>query len=116
MNVLAVYEAAREAVERARSGGGPTFIEAVCYRFRAHGGAGDDTRTGYREQDERQAWDALDPVSLHYQYLAGAGLLSDAGRDTMRDEILAEIKDAFEFAMASPNPVEADLYRHVYAV
>jgi TPP-dependent pyruvate/acetoin dehydrogenase alpha subunit len=34
----------------------------------------------------------------------------------MRDEIVAEIKDAFEFAMASPNPVEADLYRHVYAV
>ena len=116
MNVLAVHEATREAVERARSGGGPTFIEALCYRFRAHGGAGDDTRTGYREQDERQAWDDVDPVTLHYQYLTGAGLLSDAGRDRMRDEIVVEIMDAFDFAMNSPNPVEADLYRHVYAV
>ena len=57
MNVLAVYEAARQAAKRAHSGGGPTFIEAVCYRFRAHGGAGDDTRTGYRDQAERDAWD-----------------------------------------------------------
>ena len=115
MNVLAVYEAARQAAERARSGGGPTFIEAVCYRFRAHGGAGDDTRTGYRDQSERDAWDAVDPLTLHFQYLVTAGLLSDADRDAMRKEIEVEVMDAFEFAMASPNPVEADLYRHVYA-
>jgi len=115
MNVLAVYEATRQAVERARVGGGPTFIEAVCYRFRAHGGAGDDTRTGYRDQSERSAWDALDPVDLHARYLIEAGLLSDADRESMRAEIVAELIDAFEFAMASPNPVEADLYRHVYA-
>jgi TPP-dependent pyruvate/acetoin dehydrogenase alpha subunit len=116
MNVLAVHEATRQAVERARGGGGPTFIEAMCYRFRGHGGAGDDTRTGYREREERQAWDAVDPLTLHYQFLTSAELLTDAGRDAMRDEILAEIKDAFEFAMASPNPVQADLYRHVYAM
>ncbi|HEU4878601.1 MAG TPA: thiamine pyrophosphate-dependent dehydrogenase E1 component subunit alpha [Gemmatimonadaceae bacterium] len=115
MNVLAVYEAARQAVERAKSGGGPTFIEAMCYRFRAHGGAGDDTRTGYREQAERDAWDALDPVALHLEYLVGAGLLSRTERDAMREEIVAEVMDAFEFATSSPNPVEADLFRHVYA-
>jgi TPP-dependent pyruvate/acetoin dehydrogenase alpha subunit len=115
MNVLAVYEAARQAVERARSGGGPTFIEAVCYRFRAHGGAGDDTRTGYRNQSERDDWDALDPVALHFEYLLKAGLLSHSDRDAMREEIVAEVMDAFEFAMNSPHPVEADLYRHVYA-
>jgi TPP-dependent pyruvate/acetoin dehydrogenase alpha subunit len=115
MNVLAVYAAARQAVERARSGGGPTFIEAVCYRFRGHGGAGDDTRTGYRDQTERDEWDGLDPLALHFQYLTGAGLLSDADRNAMRQEIEAEAMAAFEFAMASPNPVEADLYRHVYA-
>jgi pyruvate dehydrogenase E1 component alpha subunit len=115
MNVLAVYEAMREAVARARDGGGPTFLEAVCYRFRAHGGSGDDTRTGYRGADERTAWDAVDPLALHFQYLTGAGLLTAADRDEMRDEIMAEVVDAFEFAIASPNPVEADLYRHVYA-
>jgi pyruvate dehydrogenase E1 component alpha subunit len=115
MNVLAVYEAARQAVERARSGEGPTFIEAVCYRFRAHGGAGDDTRTGYRDQAERDAWDPLDPLTLHFEYLVTAGLLSDADRAAMRKELETEVMAAFEFAMASPNPVEADLYRHVYA-
>ena len=115
MNVLAVYEASREAVERAKNGGGPTFIEAVCYRYRAHGGSGDDTRTGYRAQDERDAWDALDPLALYFQYLSGAGLLNEGEREAMRAEIMTEILDAFDFAVRSPNPTEADLYRHVYA-
>ena len=115
MNVLAVYEASRDAVERAKNGGGPTFIEAACYRYRGHGGSGDDTRTGYRAQDERDAWDSLDPVSLHFQFLRGAGLLSDSDREEMRSEIMTEVLEAFDFAAASPNPVEADLYRHVYA-
>ena len=48
VNVLAVHDAVSAAVERARAGGGPTFIEAPVYRFRAHGGSGDDSRTGYR--------------------------------------------------------------------
>jgi TPP-dependent pyruvate/acetoin dehydrogenase alpha subunit len=115
MNVLAVYEASREAVERAKNGGGPTFIEALCYRYRAHGGSGDDTRTGYRAQDERDAWDALDPLALHFQYLSGAGLLNEGEREAMRAEIVTEILEAFDFAARSPNPTEADLYRHVYA-
>jgi len=115
MNVLAVYDEMREAVARARSGGGPTFIEAPCYRFRAHGGSGDDTKSGYREMEERTSWDAFDPIALHFAYLAGAGLLTAAGRDALRDEIMVEVRDAFEHAIASPNPVEADLYRHVYA-
>ena len=115
MNVLAVHDAAKEAVARARAGGGPTFIEARCYRYRAHGGSGDDTKTGYRDMDERTAWDALDPVALHAQYLIAIGAVTDAQRAQMSAEIASEIEDAFTFAAASPNPVEADLYRHVYA-
>jgi pyruvate dehydrogenase E1 component alpha subunit len=115
MDVLAVYEAAREAVERARNGRGPTFIEAVCYRYRAHGGAGDDTKTGYRSAEERAAWDAVDPVEMCYEALASSGVLTAADRVAMRSEIMSEVTTAFEFAMSSPNPVEADLYRHVYA-
>lgn len=115
MNVLAVYEATRDAVVRARSGDGPTFIEALCYRYRAHGGAGDDTHTGYRSVDERRSWDAFDPVEMCFQYLCEAGLLSQAQRDTMHAEITAEVLEAFDFALNSPNPVEADLYRNVYA-
>jgi len=115
MNVLAVYEATRDAAARARSGDGPSFIEAQCYRFRGHGGSGDDTATGYRDMDERTAWDAVDPVALYARYLSGSGVLTDAQRDMMRAEIMDEVADAFAHAIASPYPVEADLYRHVYA-
>jgi TPP-dependent pyruvate/acetoin dehydrogenase alpha subunit len=115
MNVLEVYETTRDAVARARSGGGPAFIEAPCYRYRGHGGSGDDTRTGYRDMDERSAWDAVDPIALYSQYLSEGGVLTDAQVQTMRAEITREIEDAFAFAIASPNPMEEDLYRHVYA-
>ena len=115
MNVLTVYDATRDAVARAKSGAGPTFIEARCYRYRAHGGSGDDTKAGYRDMDERSAWDAFDPVALYRNTCQRADVLTDAQLQTMSVEIAREIEDAFAFAIESPNPVEADLYRHVYA-
>jgi pyruvate dehydrogenase E1 component alpha subunit len=115
MNVLAVHDAMTAAVARARAGDGPTFIEAQVYRFRAHGGAGDDSRTGYREEAERQAWEAVCPIRMFGEYLMGAGGLDDLAVSEMEREIEHEIADAFAFALASPNPTEEDLYRHVYA-
>jgi TPP-dependent pyruvate/acetoin dehydrogenase alpha subunit len=115
MNVLEVFESTRDAVARARSGGGPTFIEALCYRYRGHGGSGDDTRTGYRDMDERTAWDSVDPIALHREYLSEIGALTDAQLAEMHSEIAAEVEEAFAHAIAGPNPTEADLYRHVYA-
>jgi pyruvate dehydrogenase E1 component alpha subunit len=115
VNVLAVHDAVRTAVTRARSGGGPSFIEAPVYRFRAHGGAGDDSRTGYRTEAERISWETVDPLALFGRYLTGASLLDAVQIRRMEDEIAAEIADAFEVALASPNPSEQDLYRHVYA-
>jgi pyruvate dehydrogenase E1 component alpha subunit len=109
-NVLAVHETAREAVKRAREGSGPTFIEAQVYRFRAHGGAGDDSKTGYRQIAEREAWEKVDPVESLYPLLQGFD------RATMEADIQKEILAAFEHALSSADPTEADLYRHVYAV
>jgi pyruvate dehydrogenase E1 component alpha subunit len=114
-NVLAVYEAARDAVERARAGGGPTFIEAPVYRFRAHGGSGDDSHTGYREVGEREQWETVCPIARLGGFLRETALLNDAAERVMEAEIRDEIAEAFAFAIASPNPVEADLHRHVYA-
>jgi acetoin:2,6-dichlorophenolindophenol oxidoreductase subunit alpha len=114
-NVLAVYEVAKEAVERARRRGGPTFIEAQVYRFRAHGGAGDDSKTGYRDVAEREAWEPFCPIKTCYEFLERAGLIDTAVRKQMEREILEETLAAFDHAMNSPNPVEADLYRNVYA-
>lgn len=115
VNVLAVYAAAVTAVERARAGDGPTFIEAPVYRLRAHGGAGDDTHTGYRHLAEREHWEAFDPIALYEHFLRHRGLLDDTLRAEMETRIAAETADAFEFALNSPNPSEADLTRHVYA-
>jgi pyruvate dehydrogenase E1 component alpha subunit len=115
MNVLSVHAAMQRAVEQARSGGGPTFIEAAVYRFRAHGGAGDDSRTGYRSEAERQGWETFCPIKMFGEYLAATGVLNDRTVDRMEQEIQREIGDAFEFALASPHPTERNLYEHVYA-
>jgi pyruvate dehydrogenase E1 component alpha subunit len=115
MNVLAVLEATKAAVTRARGGQGPTFIEAKLYRFRAHGGAGDDSRTGYRDVAERESWEAHCPIGMLGQYLVGAGLLDDRAIDSLEREIATEIAEAFRVALESPNPGEADLYTYVYA-
>ncbi len=114
-NVLAVHETVKEAVARARSGGGPTFIEAPVYRFRAHGGAGDDSKTGYRDVAEREAWEPHCPIATYFAFLKKAGLIDDAARKRMEQEILAEMLAALDHAATSPNPVESDLYRNVYA-
>jgi TPP-dependent pyruvate/acetoin dehydrogenase alpha subunit len=115
VNVLAVHDAVSDAVARARSGDGPTFVEVAVYRFRAHGGAGDDSKTGYRSDAERLAWEAVDPLPLFGEYLMRSARLDAADIHAMENEIAAEIAGAFELALASPNPTEEDLYRHVYA-
>lgn len=114
-NVLAVYEAAKDAVQRARTGSGPTFIEAPVYRFRAHGGAGDDSKTGYRDIAEREAWEPYCPIKIYHEFLQDAGLMDPQARQGMEREILDEMLAALDHAANSPNPVEADLYRNVYA-
>lgn len=115
MNVLEVYDASKRAIESARDGDGPSFIEARVYRYRAHGGNGDDSATGYRDVAEREAWEKLCPVQGLYGLLKGAGMLDDARRKAMHDAIVRETMEAFEHALAAPHPVEGDLYMHVYA-
>jgi TPP-dependent pyruvate/acetoin dehydrogenase alpha subunit len=115
VNVLAVRHAVAEAVTRARSGGGPTFIEVPVYRFRAHGGAGDDSKSGYRDEAERIAWEAVDPLHLFQEFLTRMNVLRPADTLQIESEIGAEISQAFDVAANSPNPTEANLYQHVYA-
>jgi len=114
-NVLAVQDAVRTAAARARAGGGPSFIEARLYRFRAHGGAGDDSRTGYRDEAERLAWEAFCPIKMFGEHLVAGGAIDARSIDAMETAIAAEIAEAFAFALASPNPTEEQLYERVYA-
>jgi pyruvate dehydrogenase E1 component alpha subunit len=109
MDVEAVLESARAAVERARVGGGPTFLECRTYRFFGHHTAERTMKLSYRAEDEIERWRERDPVTT-----AGARL--DAGvRDRIDAEVEALLDDAVAFARESPRPEPADALEFVYA-
>ena len=112
MDVRAVAETARRAVDAMRAGGGPHFLEARTYRFRAHS-MFDPER--YRDKAEVQVWRDRDPVDLFTAVLRDEGVLDDATLQAMEDEIAAEIEDAVQFAEQSPDEDVADLLRFVYS-
>ncbi|MCQ1951427.1 pyruvate dehydrogenase (acetyl-transferring) E1 component subunit alpha [Arthrobacter sp. zg-Y859] len=112
-DVLAVMAATREALDRARSGNGPTFIEAVTYRMGPHTTADDPTR--YRDSAELDQWRRKDPLSRLQALLASMGLFSDefaaeAGRRA--DDVAAELRAA---CLGMPDPLPADVFAHVYS-
>jgi pyruvate dehydrogenase E1 component alpha subunit len=112
-DVVAVYDVAREAVERARRGEGPTFIEAKTYRWREHVGPNFDIELGYRTQAELDLWMARDPVARHARRLETLGILSAADRAVVEADVEAEVERAVRFAKASPFPEPDALYTDV---
>jgi acetoin:2,6-dichlorophenolindophenol oxidoreductase subunit alpha len=111
MDVVAVYEAVSEAVERARRGEGPTFIEAKVYRFRGHF-EGDPEK--YRTRETVAEWRAKDPILTTESLLRETGTLTDNIAHRMRDDILAEVESAVETALASPMPTRDRLFEGLY--
>jgi pyruvate dehydrogenase E1 component alpha subunit len=91
-DILAVYAAAKECVERARSGGGPSMIECLTYRMTMHTTADDPKR--YRKEEEVEKWSKRDPLSRFQKYLIGRDLLSEKEIDSLEEEIKQEIKEA----------------------
>ncbi len=106
-DVLKVYEAAREAVQRARSGGGPTLIECRTYRTRAHSEGMRDA--GYRGAEEVEAWKARDPLKLLAAQLPAQDIAA------IEAEVKTEIDAAYEFARNSPYPDPATATTHVFS-
>lgn len=112
MDVLAVHEAARRAVDAVRSGAGPHFLELRTYRFRPHS-MFDPER--YREKAEVARWLERDPINLVRDALEHAGQLTEAQWTKMKRDADAEVAAAIEFAEAgSSEPVE-ELTRFVYS-
>lgn len=112
-DLLAVYDAAKRAVERARSGGGATLIESVTYRLYAHNTADDPTKYLPKgELDNRRLSDPLERIRM---YLVAQGLLSDSDEETMREQISKQIGAAVEEAEAHPKPTARQMFDHVYA-
>ena len=112
MDVLAVEEAARRAVDAVRSGGGPHFLELRTYRFRAHS-MFDPER--YREKTEVSRWMERDPINTLRKALEDAGQLTEKDWKKIQQDVDAEVKAAVEFAEAGTlEPVE-ELTRFVYS-
>jgi acetoin:2,6-dichlorophenolindophenol oxidoreductase subunit alpha len=111
-DVVAVYDAAREAVERARRGDGPTLIEADTYRFYNHTGMSEGDP---RPQEERAAWRERDPITILRGVLDQRAILSGDGADRIDEEVRAQVQEAIAFAEASPYPDRAELLTDVYS-
>jgi pyruvate dehydrogenase E1 component alpha subunit len=110
-DVLAVYRAAREAVDRARTGGGPSFIEGRTMRVRGHSEADDASYVPPAMIEEGRR---ADPVGRFGRYLIDAGVATAARLDEMRARALADVDEAQAWAEASPPPDPAELEHRVY--
>lgn len=112
-DVLAVMAVTRDALDRARSGGGPTLIEAVTYRMGAHTTSDDPTR--YRSADEVEAWRARDPIARLRAHL----LATEQADGQFLDDVDAEADDLAVAVRAGvralPNPEPESMFDHVYA-
>jgi TPP-dependent pyruvate/acetoin dehydrogenase alpha subunit len=111
-DVLAVYEAVRDAVTRARAGDGPTFVEAVTYRSAPHATADDPGL--YIDADRVAAEAERDCVSIYEDYLCRLGLLDDVAVETVRNEALATMRAAIETAENEAPADRALVFSHAY--
>jgi TPP-dependent pyruvate/acetoin dehydrogenase alpha subunit len=111
-DVMAVYEAVRTAVERARTGGGPTLVEAVTYRITGHSRR---DPCNYQPEQERKKALELEPIGRFAARLVADGVADQAAFDRIRTEVDAEIERAVESAMAAPDPKPEDALEDVYA-
>jgi pyruvate dehydrogenase E1 component alpha subunit len=104
-DVLAVYDVAQEAVNRARAGEGPTLIEVDTYRFSTHfEGEVHKFETDYRPEAEKEAWFKRDPITLFRTWLVDNEYATEAELDKIDQAVQGEIEAALEFALASPWP------------
>ena len=115
MDVFAVYEAAGEAIARARRGEGPTLIECKTYRFYDHVGV-KGMRIPYRDEAEVERWKQRDAIASFEARLAELGVLSSSEAEAVHEATLAEIAEAIAFAEASPLPTLEDLLDDVYTI
>jgi 2-oxoisovalerate dehydrogenase E1 component alpha subunit len=112
-DVLACYEAGREAVRRARAGEGPTLIECKVERLTAH--SSEDRQEKYRPTADVEAGRSKDALVVFKHYLEQVGVLDEARYTEIHGRVRAEVNDATDFAEARPMPDPATVTRHVYA-
>ena len=114
MDPVAVFEATAAAADRARAGGGPSFIECKTYRFYNHHGV-QTLGMKYRSDEEVEEWRGKDPVPRHEDLMVQVGAMTPDGIEAVRAEIAAEVEAAIEFGDQSPMPDPDDLLANVYS-
>src|SRR6267143_688978 len=112
-DAVAVYRAVKEAVDRARSGGGPTLVECDTYRIGAHSSSDDPTR--YRDEREVEQWRKRDPLDLMRSRLQAWELWNGREEDELRAKLLEEVNGAIAEAEKKPDPARESLFEDVYA-
>lgn len=110
---LAVYAATKDALDRARRGGGPTLLEMCTYRIGAHS-TSDDPRA-YRSQDEVDPWLSRDPIARFGKYLARKRLWSEADTEALTAEIAKTLQDAIARTEQAPAPELSTMFEGVFA-
>src|SRR5436305_2845292 len=111
-DVLAVYETTKRAVERARSGGGPTLIEAKTFRMKGHAEHDD---AGYVPKEQLEEWRTKDPIDRFERHLLGKGLATEDELRAIVAKIDAQLNEEVDFALASPMPPPERALEGVYA-
>ena len=111
-NVMKVYETCKEAIDRARSGDGPTLIETVTMRMHGHSAS---DNASYVPKGMVEEWKKKDPIEKFEHVLMNDRVLNEVSKKQMEDKIVAEIEDAVQFALDSPHPLDEDAAEGVYA-
>jgi acetoin:2,6-dichlorophenolindophenol oxidoreductase subunit alpha len=112
-DVVVVYQAATEAVTRARAGLGPTLLECRTYRWRGHVGPALDIDVGVKRKDEMKEWLPKDPVARARTALLGMGL-AKSELERIEQEVTSKVDAAVDFAVRSPYPHESELLDGVF--
>jgi pyruvate dehydrogenase E1 component alpha subunit len=110
-NVIAVYQAAKRATERARRGDGPTLLECMTYRIRGHARFEQST---YRDNQEVELWKVYDPIIRLQTTLLESDLVTEAELKAIQSKVEGEIKTSIEFAEASEDVQADDFWQFIY--
>jgi pyruvate dehydrogenase E1 component alpha subunit len=113
-DAFAVYETVQQAVQRARSGSGPTFIESKTYRLMGHTAMDRFHLGGYRPKGEVEEWEKKDPVVRLRQRIIDLKMASEAELNRIEEKAREEVQEAEKFAKESPYPTKEEIFQDVY--
>ena len=112
MDVLAVQEVTREAIQRIRTGEGPVFVEAMCYRFRGHSV---QDPMFYRDKEEVKKWEARDPINIFEQMMINDGILESEDTQEVAKNVGQAVSEAVDFADGSDEPGFEAIDQNIYS-